>query len=368
MKIVNEPVKQWARKKICRCAGFLQRQNLDVSYIIEPKDWAIKSEGLNIVREARSSYNYLSIDISDKPYMVNTNIMHFGSQFMFQNWLNCLSENSRIVVTYFHGKMGESKSIDDNLSFLVNNQDSVQKVIVSFQGMADRLKNYGVKPNLIVKIPVGVSTKLFTPSSNIFDSNKTKEKLKIPSDVLVIGSFQKDGLGWGRGMKPKNIKGPDILVDTLRQIAKKVKIHVLLTGPSRGYVKMKLREFGIDFSHVYAKSESEIVHLYQILDLYLVTSRDEGGPKGLIEALSTGCPVVTTPVGMATDLEFINEFYAKTLSFESEEIAHEALAILKKQIVYEDKLILRSNALVFDWKIIANKHMSEVYNPILSER
>ena len=43
--------------------------------------------------------------------------------------------------------------------------------------------------------------------------------------------------------------------------------------------------------------------LYKILflDFYLVTSREEGGPMGLLESLSTGIKVITTNVGMAPD-------------------------------------------------------------------
>ena len=36
---------------------------------------------------------------------------------------------------------------------------------------------------------------------------KIKHNLGIPEDYLVIGSFQKDGEGWGEGLKPKLIKG-----------------------------------------------------------------------------------------------------------------------------------------------------------------
>ena len=38
------------------------------------------------------------------------------------------------------------------------------------------------------------------------------------------------------------------------------------------------------------------------MDLYLITSREEGGPKGLIESMAAGVPVVSTRVGMAPAL------------------------------------------------------------------
>ena len=46
----------------------------------------------------------------------------------------------------------------------------------------------------------------------------------------------------------------------------------------------------------------QIGRLYQALDAYVVPSRQEGGPKGVFEAMASGVPVVTTRVGQAMDL------------------------------------------------------------------
>jgi glycosyltransferase involved in cell wall biosynthesis len=45
-----------------------------------------------------------------------------------------------------------------------------------------------------------------------------------------------------------------------------------------------------------------LLPFYHALDLYLVTSRQEGGPKALLESMASGVPVVTTRVGQAMDL------------------------------------------------------------------
>ena len=34
-------------------------------------------------------------------------------------------------------------------------------------------------------------------------------------NVMLVGSFQKDGVGWGVGSEPKLIKGPDVLLDVV---------------------------------------------------------------------------------------------------------------------------------------------------------
>jgi glycosyltransferase involved in cell wall biosynthesis len=46
----------------------------------------------------------------------------------------------------------------------------------------------------------------------------------------------------------------------------------------------------------------EIAALYAALDAYAVPSRQEGGPKGVLEAMASGVPVVSTRVGQAAEL------------------------------------------------------------------
>ena len=96
---------------------------------------------------------------------------------------------------------------------------------------------------------------------------------------------------------------------------------------SRGYVKEELKKNNIPFFHSFVSNSAELVPLYQALDIYLITSREEGGPMGLIESMSCGVPVVTTKVGMAEDLiqvgipgEISNEINSHSLAFKIEVI------------------------------------------------
>jgi glycosyltransferase involved in cell wall biosynthesis len=41
---------------------------------------------------------------------------------------------------------------------------------------------------------------------------------------------------------------------------------------------------------------------YAAIDVCLVASRDEGGPRAVLEAMATGVPLVSTRVGQAADL------------------------------------------------------------------
>jgi glycosyltransferase involved in cell wall biosynthesis len=77
---------------------------------------------------------------------------------------------------------------------------------------------------------------------------------------------------------------------------------VLLTGPARGYVKNGLERLRIPFRHALVSGPGAMGECYQALDAYVVSSRDEGGPKAVLEAMACGVPLITTRVGQAVDL------------------------------------------------------------------
>ena len=47
---------------------------------------------------------------------------------------------------------------------------------------------------------------------------------------------------------------------------------------------------------------NKILQNYNLLDFYFICSREEGGPKGLIEAMSCGVTVIANNAGMVDTL------------------------------------------------------------------
>jgi glycosyltransferase involved in cell wall biosynthesis len=78
-------------------------------------------------------------------------------------------------------------------------------------------------------------------------------------------------------------------------------LFVLLTGPARGYVRRELERLAVPYRHVVLSSRDELAASYHAVDVCLVTSRQEGGPKAVLEAMAAGVPVVTTRVGQAAE-------------------------------------------------------------------
>jgi glycosyltransferase involved in cell wall biosynthesis len=125
----------------------------------------------------------------------------------------------------------------------------------------------------------------------------------LPEYAFVVGSFQKDGVGWGEGTEPKLIKGPDVLLSVAERLRECVpELWFLLTGPSRGFVRAGLDRLGIPYRHALLDDVDAVAKAYEAVDVCVVASRDEGGPRAVLEAMATGVPLVTTHVGQAADL------------------------------------------------------------------
>ncbi|MCC5847971.1 MAG: glycosyltransferase family 4 protein [Verrucomicrobia bacterium] len=226
----------------------------------------------------------------------------YGSQFFLlaDDWL---ARDHRVATAYFHGKPGSGYPDFDRLYEQVRrHHERIHRLQVSHSEMENILLETGIAPEKLHRIPIGVDLSMFpfrTPERRL----AARRELGIPEDAFVVGSFQKDGDGWGEGLAPKYIKGPDLLTDTLEILHKRVpKLHVLLSGPARGFVRNRLSRRGIPHTHRMLDHYPDIRGLYDALDAYLVSSRQEGGPKAVLESMACGVPLVTTRVGQAMDL------------------------------------------------------------------
>jgi glycosyltransferase involved in cell wall biosynthesis len=153
-----------------------------------------------------------------------------------------------------------------------------------------------------------VSQRIFTipfwVNQNIFYEMKNKKMLKkkynIPEDSFLVGSFQRDTEGKDL-TSPKLSKGPDQFMRIMQHYKERYpNLRVLLTGKRRQYLIQSLKDSNIPFNFFEMTTFAELNELYNCLDLYLVTSRVEGGPQALVECGLTKTPLISTDVGLAS--------------------------------------------------------------------
>jgi len=133
-----------------------------------------------------------------------------------------------------------------------------------------------------------------------YEMNKQgcRQYLGLPKDDYIIGSFQRDTEGFDL-KTPKLEKGPDLFCDYVERLEKD-NLHILLGGWRRQYVISRLEQAGIKYTYKEMVPLEDVQKMYAACDLYLVSSRYEGGPQSLLEAPAMKVPIVSTDMGMAS--------------------------------------------------------------------
>jgi len=199
----------------------------------------------------------------------------------------------------------------DKANFLKN---FVDICIAPSERIFNFLRKNGIKT---YKIPFFVNPQLFKPLR--LSREEICERLGIDlkeiENKLVIGSFQRDSLGENL-KKPKWQKNPELLISILEKLPREMYI-LLLAGPRRHYIVSRCEEKRIPYmfygNEAYIKkwkddiyvnnlSPSIINLLYNLSDIYIVTSKSEGGPKQVLESSLTKTLIFSTEVGMAPDI------------------------------------------------------------------
>lgn len=290
---------------------FLEVSKSRVIIISDGANWVIDNVSLNMNRSLKQK-GIASVAVKNSRLLgifpfLKKRVFYFVDRWAYldsrkDNYFRKLSRHNRIIVIWWHSSLGEKNAeLIKSIKTLKLLLPYFRIIHVSCGQEYNSLIEKGIPPSKLKVIPEGVED--FFKKATAEEKALIRRKLGIPPGAFCIGYFQKDGIGWKEGNQPKLDKGPDIFIEVAGRLFRKYKnTFILLTGPSRGYVKAGLQERGIPFVHNYLTNYAEIADYYKALDLYLITSRTEGGPKSVLESFASGIPVVSTRVGMCNDI------------------------------------------------------------------
>lgn len=267
----------------------------------------------------------------------NGRALHYTDQFRLLD-RGVFTGSNKLSFDYYHGNPESDRIFKDCFEALKKNHNKISRLRVSNKAMKKIILSSGIDRGKVFRIPIGVNLAYFSPAKEK-EKNKKRKALGLPEEAFVVGSFQKDGSGWGEGLEPKMVKGPDIFLQALAELKKNIpNLWVLLSGPARGFVMKGLEELGIPFRHVFLKNYPEVAELYKALDVYLVASREEGGPKALLESLASGVPLVSSMVGQAPDILTSGEDCILTPVGDCKQMA-EGIELIYRNEKFREKLI-----------------------------
>lgn len=204
-------------------------------------------------------------------------------------------KNKKIIYSVYHIENQSQDGLElSEIKFIDQYVSAYHVISIQTKQILEKITT---KP--IYFIPLWVNQNIWY---HIEDKITLRNKYGFKKSDFLIGSFQRDTEGSDL-LSPKLVKGPDIFVKILEMLYKdNKKITAVLTGKRRGYVISELERLSIPYKYFEMPSFSMMNELYNLLDLYLITSRLEGGPQALVECGQTKTPIISTDVGLSRQI------------------------------------------------------------------
>jgi len=132
----------------------------------------------------------------------------------------------------------------------------------------------------------GVDTSIFAPG----DGAAKRRELGLPLNAPIVGILA--------ALRPE--KNHELFLEGAKQIQQQLPdAHFVLVGdgPGREQLEKLANELGIAAVTHFLGSRSDVPEVLRTLDVLALTSHNEASPVSILEALSSGIPVVASEVG-----------------------------------------------------------------------
>lgn len=152
-----------------------------------------------------------------------------------------------------------------------------------------------------------------------YDGRKQLVNLGIdPSKLWVIhGGFKhypmrRKNIGVIATEQPNGRKRSHVLIDLVWKLSPRAlqALNFILVGSTFESVGKAMANAGASVQWIPSLDDAQMMDVYSVLDLLLVTGYREGGPLPLMEAMSVGLPVLSPRIGYADDFLTHDELYA----------------------------------------------------------
>ncbi len=219
--------------------------------------------------------------------MRNFDLVHFTCPYASREWLPRFRDLAPCVTSHHH--VTDWTPVKHNLDG--------DAIIAGSPEWAEDLRARGADKARVFCVPYGVDAEKFKPASDAGRS-QVRKRLGISPGITVIGFFGKNS------SNDDNRKGIDVFTEGILQLKQSLPdLAVLIVGPGWKDVVRHLNTSGVTCRCIpYVEDPEDLPTFYQALDFYWVTSRIEGGPVTLLEAMSSEVCCLTTPVGLAREI------------------------------------------------------------------
>ena len=255
-----------------------------------------------VVDRFREEWYKYNSSISTK-IIRNSDIVWIISPWTWKKINKKILSKKKVICSIYH--LDEDKFDEKQLDEFNLRDEYVDFYHVISENTKKQIKKLTNKP--IVSIPFWVNQEIW---KDINEKDILREKYKLDLDSYLIGSFQRDTEGKDL-ISPKLSKGPDQFIKIIKEYKEKnKKIGVILAGKRRNFIIENLKRLDIPFNYFEMVDFKELNELYNCLDLYIVSSRYEGGPQAVMECAITRTPIISTDVGVASEILHPNSIFS----------------------------------------------------------
>ena len=185
----------------------------------------------------------------------------------------------------------------------IKKREFIDRLIVVSKNLGKDIE--GIDDSKILNIPVGIDT-------NRFLEGRSKALFVKKGYEKVIGTVAR--------------LSPEKNIDYILSIAKKIPNYLFVivgSGPQELVLKKRIKDESIENIELVGY-KSNVEDYYKAFDGFLLTSKIEGTPISIIEAMASGLPIFTTAVGEIESLCYGLD----GVSFLTKDLEHDA-AIIK---------------------------------------
>ncbi|HTT28275.1 MAG TPA: glycosyltransferase family 4 protein [Solirubrobacteraceae bacterium] len=193
-------------------------------------------------------------------------------------------------ITTLHGFTGASwrvRAYEQLQRRVVRGCDAV---IAVSRPLAALITRAGVSPDRIEVIPNAWDSSAVPP---LLSRHDARQALHLSDETLEIG--------WAGRLSVE--KGADILVDAMAHLRDlPIRLSFLGDGPESGRLRRQGTELGLNGKLVFHGATPEAARYLSAFDACVLSSRTEGTPMVLFEAMAAGAPLISTRVGGIPDV------------------------------------------------------------------
>jgi glycosyltransferase involved in cell wall biosynthesis len=185
-------------------------------------------------------------------------------------------------VTTVHGFTGGNFKNRVNEWAQVRSYRSFSAVVAVSRAIASRLQSSGVRGELVHTIPNAIDE-----NSRVASRLEARKSLGLADDDFVVG--------WvGRVSREK---GADVLIEALPSVDKPFKVIFIGDGPERALLEKRAELLGVGSVVRWVGVRPDAASIFSAFDTFVLSSRTEGIPIVLLEAMRASVPIVSTRVG-----------------------------------------------------------------------